>query len=69
MPDINDQLKLEAGMVARGKAKAENSDRAAVEGGRVADTSYGKALTRQFLPQLVEYVEEYCSEADRKSVV
>ena len=63
MPDINDQLKLEAGMVARGKAKAENSDRAAVEGGRVADTSYGKALTRQFLPQLVEYVEEYCSEA------
>ena len=59
MTTIQDQLKLEAGMVARGRAKAENSDRAAVEGGRVADTSYGKALTRQFLPHLVEYTEDY----------
>jgi DNA-directed RNA polymerase len=61
MATIQEQLQLEAGMVARGIAKARNSDRAAVEGGRVADTSYGKALTRQFLPQLVDYVEEYCA--------
>lgn len=57
MSSIQEQLKLEAGMVARGRAKAQNSDRAAVEGGRVADTSYGKALTRQFLPNLVEALE------------
>lgn len=59
--DIEDQIKLEGGMVARGIAKAKNSDRSAIEGGRAADTSYGKALTRQFLPTLVEDLELYCT--------
>jgi len=62
MSTIQDQLQLERHMVARGVAKQQNSFRAAEEGGRVADTSYGKALTRQFLPALVDYVELYCSE-------
>ncbi len=61
MSTIQDQLKLEKSMIARGVAKQQNSFRAAEEGGRVADTSYGKALTRQVLPGLVEYIEEYCS--------
>ena len=59
MTTIQQQIKLELGMVDRGKAKAANSDRAAREGGRVADTTYGKALTRQFLPELVTYIETY----------
>ncbi len=59
--DITDQIKLESGMVARGIAKARNSERAAVEGGRAADTSYAKALTKQFLPTLVEDVAAYCA--------
>ena len=59
--DITDQIKLEGGMVARGIAKARNSDAAAIEGGRAADTSYSKALTKQFLPTLVADVEMYCS--------
>ncbi len=48
-------------MSARGAAKAANSFKAAEEGDRIADTSYGKALTRQFLPGLVEWIEEYCA--------
>ena len=59
--DIEDQIKLEGGMVARGIAKARHSDQSAVEGGRAADTSYGKALTRQFLPTLVEDLEVFCT--------
>ena len=59
--DIEDQIKLEGGMVARGIAKARHSDQSAVDGGRVADTSYGKALTRQFLPTLVEDLEVFCT--------
>ena len=63
MSTIQEQLKQERFMVARGVAKQENSFRSAEEGGRVADTSYGKALTRQFLPALVDYVKDYCSES------
>lgn len=61
MATIQDQLNLENYMVARGVAKAENSFRAAEEGGRTADTSYSTSLTRQFLPELVNHVERYCS--------
>lgn len=60
MSTIQEQLNLERAMVARGVAKSRNSFAAAEEGNRTADTSYGKALTRQFLPALVDYVEEYC---------
>lgn len=61
MSTIQAQLQQERYMVARGVAKTENSFAAAEEGGRTADTSYGKALTRQFLPDLVDHVETYCS--------
>lgn len=62
MSTIQDELALERSMVARGVAKAKNSYRSAEEGGRAADTAYGKALTRQFLPNLVDHVTDYVSE-------
>jgi DNA-directed RNA polymerase len=62
MSSIQDQLQLERNMVARGVAKTQNSFRSAEEGKRIADTSYSKALTREFLPDLVDHVALYCSE-------
>jgi DNA-directed RNA polymerase len=63
MSTIQEQLKQERFMVARGVAKQQNSYAAAEDGGRSADTSYGKALTRQYLPALVDHIEASCSEA------
>lgn len=61
MPTITEQIALERNMIARGQTKYLTSEKAALEGGREAETSYARTLTKSLLPDLADDIAEHCS--------
>jgi len=57
---IEQQIELERDMISRGQNKYATSEKAALEGGREAETTYAKALIKDIIPALAQDLTEYC---------